>query len=97
MQLIASFSARAGHEGFVRDLLAEYADVVRATEGTILFEPSTASEHPQDFVVFERYRDEAAFQAHIGAVENHVFNANMAEHLDGEVRLQFLDPVRAQA
>jgi quinol monooxygenase YgiN len=88
---------RAGHEDAVRELLAEYAEDVRAADGTVLFEPSTATEHPQDFVVFERYRDKAAFQAHIGAVENRTFNAHLAEHIESEVSLQFLDPLGERA
>ncbi len=93
MQLIARFTARSGHEDVVRSLLADYAQVVRADAGTVLFEPSTATDRPGDFVVFERYRDEAAFRSHIGAPENSAFNGAVAEHLDGGVELLFLDPL----
>ncbi|MBK6870369.1 MAG: antibiotic biosynthesis monooxygenase [Kineosporiaceae bacterium] len=93
MQLTASFHARPGHENLVRDLLAAYALVVRASDGTILFEPSTVAGHAQTFVVFERYRDAAAFEAHLAAAENKTFNADLAEHIVGEVQLQFLDPL----
>ena len=93
MQLIARFSARPGHEGVVRDLLAGYAEVVRASDGTVLFEASTVAKRPQDFVVFERYRDDAAFRAHLAADENAQFNSAVAEHLDGDVELQFLTPL----
>lgn len=92
MQLIARFTAREGHEDLVRGLLAGYASIVRADEGTILFEPSTATEHPRDFVVFERYRDEAAFQAHLAASENAEFNERVSGHLQDGVHLEFLEP-----
>ena len=49
--------------------------------------------HAQTFVVFERYRDAAAFEAHLAAAENKTFNADLAEHIVGEVQLQFLDPL----
>lgn len=93
MQLTASFHARPGHESVVRDLLAAYAAVVRTTDGTILFEPSTVAGHAEHFVVFERYRDQAAFEAHLAAAENKTFNADLAGHILGEVHLQFLDPL----
>jgi len=95
VQLIATFRVRPGHRDVVRALLADYADVVRADAGTQLFEPGTVADRPDDFVVFERYRDEAAFRAHLGAPENGVFNAALADHLDGDVRLQFIDPLGA--
>jgi quinol monooxygenase YgiN len=96
MRLIASFRARDGHEATVKDLLAEYAEVVRSTDGTVLFEPSTASTCSRDFVVFEHYRDEAAFRAHLAARENAAFNASLKEHVEADVLLQFLDPVVRQ-
>jgi quinol monooxygenase YgiN len=94
VQLIATFRVRPGHRDVVRALLADYAELVRADDGTLLFEPGTVADHPEQFVVFERYRDEAAFRAHIGAPENAVFNAALIEHLEGDVRLQFLEPLR---
>jgi quinol monooxygenase YgiN len=91
--LIATFRVRPGHRDVVRALLADYAAVVRADDGTLLFEPGTVADRPEEFVVFERYRDEAAFRAHIGAPENGVFNTALTEHLEGAVQLQFIEPL----
>jgi autoinducer 2-degrading protein len=96
MQLIARFTAREGHEDAVRDLLAGYAAVVRADAGTVLFEPSTATERPRDVVVFERYVDEAAFRAHVAAPENAAFNDAVSGHIESGVTLEFLDPLAAE-
>jgi quinol monooxygenase YgiN len=93
MRLIARFRVVCGHEATVRELLADYAEVVRAADGTILFEPSTVAEDEQDFVVFEQYRDEAAFRVHLAAPENRAFNDALKAHVDTDVHLQFLDPV----
>lgn len=93
MQLLASFRVRSGHEDAVRALLGGYADVVRATAGTLLFEPSTVQGDPQEVVVFERYADEAAFRDHLAAPENAAFNARLVEHIHGDVTLRFLDPL----
>jgi quinol monooxygenase YgiN len=93
MELIASFTAKDGSEDEVRDLLSAYASVVRAQEGTVLFEPSTAVEQPNEFVVFERYRDESAFRAHVATVENAAFNQRLAPLIRSDVALRFLQPL----
>ena len=93
MQLIATFRARPGHEAEVASLLASYAEVVREDDGTELFEPSTDRGDGQSFIVFERYRDKDAFKAHLAAQAGQDFNAALAEHIDGQVALQILNPL----
>ncbi len=95
MQLIATFRVRPGRRDVVRALLADYAAMVRADDGTLLFEPGTVADRPEEFVVFERYRDAAAFRAHLGAPENGTFNEALSDHLEGDVQLQFIDPLPA--
>lgn len=96
--LIATFTALPGHREVVAGLIADFAEVVRAEPGNIVFEPFTSADSPDDFVVYERYVDDAAFQAHIGAPGGAVFNAELVQHIvgDGSV-LQFLDAVPAPA
>ena len=78
----------------MRDLLTACAAAVRSQEGTVLFEPSTSVEQPNEFVVFERYRDESAFRAHVGSAENTTFNERLAPLIRSDVALRFLRPLR---
>ncbi|QAY73742.1 antibiotic biosynthesis monooxygenase [Agromyces protaetiae] len=93
--LIATFTARPGHRVVVAELIAGFADHVRADPGTLVFEPFTGVDDDHDFVVYERYVDEAAFRAHLADPAGVPFNAALSEHIvgDGSV-LRFLDPVR---
>ena len=92
---MARFSALPGHRDAVRDLLMAYAGSVRSEPGAELFAPTTSSDDDHAFVVFERYADEAAFQAHLSAPENDRFNEQVRPHLAEAVTLQFLDALDA--
>ena len=73
--LYAEFTARPGSEAAVAALVAELTARVRAEPGNVLFEPSTLREEPRRWFVYEVYRDEAGFQAHISAPYGETFNA----------------------
>lgn len=77
--LHATFTARPGQADRVAELLREFAEEVRAEEGNIVFDATRLEEDPNRFFVYEVYRDEAAFQAHIGAPAGIPFNAALQE------------------
>ncbi|MBO0979607.1 putative quinol monooxygenase [Microbacterium sp. SD291] len=77
--LHATFTARNGHGDQVADLLRDFAETVRAEEGNVVFDAFRLADDPNSFFVYEVYRDEAAFQAHIGAPAGIPFNAALRE------------------
>jgi len=81
--LYAEFTALEGREQEVALLLAGLTADVRSEPGNILFEPSTLRARPGEFFVYEVYRDEAAFEAHISAPYGAVFNAALADLVVG--------------
>ena len=84
--LIAEIRSLEGHESRVADLLSGYTSQVRAEEGNRFFAATSSVDDPTRFLVYEEYRDAAAFQAHLHASENAVFNAALSEHFtDGSV------------
>ena len=84
--LIAEIRSLEGHESRVADLLSGYTSQVRAEEGNRFFAATSSVDDPTRFLVYEEYRDAAAFQAHLHASENAVFNAALSEHVtDGSV------------
>lgn len=72
--LYAEFTAIAGAEARVAELLLGLTANVRTEPGNLLFEPAQRRDDPAKFFVYEIYRDEAAFQAHIAAPYGKPFN-----------------------
>lgn len=72
--LHAVFTARPGRGDEVAALLRDFADVVRAEEGNVVFDATRLVDDPDRFFVYEVYRDEAAFRSHIAAPAGMPFN-----------------------
>ncbi|MFV0406617.1 MAG: putative quinol monooxygenase [Propioniciclava sp.] len=72
--LYATFTATPGHADTVADLLRDFAETVRAEPGNVIFDATQTTEDPHSFFVYEEYRDQAAFQAHIDAPSQRPFN-----------------------
>ncbi|CAH0237196.1 MAG: putative quinol monooxygenase [Microbacterium sp.] len=72
--LHAVFTARPDKGDEVAALLRDFAAVVRAEEGNVVFDATRLVDDPDRFFVYEVYRDEAAFQAHISAPAGVPFN-----------------------
>lgn len=90
--LIAEIRSLLGHEAQVASLLSGYTTEVRAEEGNRFFAASSSQADPTVFLVYEEYRDAAAFQAHLSSPANAVFNGALAEHVsDGGSVLTMLD------
>jgi quinol monooxygenase YgiN len=92
--LLAEFTAREGAQDEVSRLLLEYAKKVREEEGNIAFDVYTKAAAPRAFWIFEVYRDEDAFQAHLKAPYGAPFNAALVPLIEEDASvLTFLDPV----
>ncbi|MET7541972.1 antibiotic biosynthesis monooxygenase family protein [Streptomyces sp. NPDC005349] len=92
--LVAEFTAREGAEADIARLILEYAKEVRKEDGNLAFEVYTKATQPRAYWIFEAYRDEAAFQAHLKAPYGGPFNAALAPLIEEDASvLTFLDPV----
>ncbi|MFK8909010.1 putative quinol monooxygenase [Streptomyces sp. YS-3] len=92
--LLAEFTAREGAEGEVARLLMEYAGKVREEEGNLAFDVHTKASNARAFWIFEVYRDEDAFQAHLDAPYGAPFNTALGPLIEEDASvLTFLDPV----
>jgi quinol monooxygenase YgiN len=92
--LYAEFTVREGSEARVAEMMAELTGHVRREPGNVMFLPYTRETNPREYFVFEVYRDEAAFEEHIGAEYGRKFNAELAEHIEGDGSvLTWLHPV----
>ncbi|WP_411150744.1 putative quinol monooxygenase [Streptomyces sp. A30] len=92
--LLAEFTAREGAEADIAGLLRDYAQKVREEDGNLAFDVYTKASNPRAFWIFEVYRDEDAFQAHLKAPYGGPFNAELAPLIEEDASvLTFLDPV----
>lgn len=91
--LYAEFTARHGRAEEVESLIGSYAGHVRAEPGNVLFDVYRRAEEPDRFVVLEIYRDQEAFDAHLGAEAGRAFNdALLPLIVEPGSRLSFLRP-----
>ncbi|WP_045561193.1 putative quinol monooxygenase [Streptomyces sp. FxanaA7] len=92
--LLAEFTAREGTEDEVARLIQDYALKVRAEEGNLTFDVYTKAAAPRAYWIFEVYRDENAFQAHLKAPYGAPFNAALTPLIEEDASvLTFLDPL----
>lgn len=96
VSLIAEFTALPGNEDAVAELLAGLAGKVRSEDGNVAFDCYRRLENTAKFVVYEIYRDKAAFDIHIGAAYGAEFNAKLrALIVEPNSILTFLTPLGA--
>jgi quinol monooxygenase YgiN len=92
--LYAEFTARAGYELEAEALISAYADLVRAEPGNLGFDVYTRDEASARFVVFEAYRDQTAFEAHLAGADGVAFNAALTPLIEEPASdLSFLRPL----
>jgi quinol monooxygenase YgiN len=91
INLVATFRAAEGKTEAVRELIVEYGHIVRNEPGNIFFHVYTDADDDAEFVIIERYVDQAAFDAHLGAEVGKEFNRNLGPLIEGDgSQLQFL-------
>jgi len=89
--LYAEFTARPGSESQVETLISGLAKDVRREPGNVEFTVYRERDNPRKFFVFEQYRDEAGFEAHISAEYGAVFNQQLTSLIEeGESQLTWL-------
>ncbi|MFI7498100.1 putative quinol monooxygenase [Streptomyces sp. NPDC049687] len=92
--LLAEFTAREGAEDEVARLILEYAKKVREEEGNLAFDVYTKASSPRAYWIFEVYRDEEAFQAHLKAPYGGPFNTALTPLIEEDASvLTFLNPL----
>ncbi len=91
--LYAEFTALPESVAEVQRLITGLADDVHREPGNEEFTVYQRAEDPCRFFVFERYEDQAAFEAHLAAPYGAVFNAALGEHIvESNSQLSFLHP-----
>ena len=89
--LLAEFTVKAGAEARVAEMVTELAGQVRQEPGNLTFAVYSRAADPRAYWIYEVYRDEEAFRAHLAAPYGGPFNAELTDLIeeDGSV-LTFL-------
>ena len=96
--LYAEFTATEGNQGLVTELIAEFAEWVRAEPGNLVFDPHHRLDSPATVFVYEAYRDQAAFDEHLASSHGHAFNRRLGDLVvGGSSRLTMLAPIAVGA
>lgn len=64
LTVIARYRAKPGRGDDVAAVLARHITATRAEKGCVQFEVSRSTDNRDEFVLYEKYVDEAAFDAH---------------------------------
>jgi quinol monooxygenase YgiN len=89
--LYAEFTAKPGSESEVETLISGLAEQVRREPGNAEFTVYRERDNSRKFFVFEQYRDEPSFEAHIGAEYGVIFNRQLSGLIEeGESQLTWL-------
>ncbi len=64
LTVIARYRTRPGEGGTVAAILEKHIAATRAEPGCVQFDACRSRENPDEIVLYEKYVDEAAFEAH---------------------------------
>lgn len=64
ISLMSTLVARPGKEKMLAEFCAQLCKKVQTEEGCLMCIPHVYVEEPQQIVIFEKYKDQAAFEAH---------------------------------
>ncbi len=88
--VLAELKVREGKVDEAKAAFRELMKTVKSTEpGTLVYSFHQRKDDPRTFVVYERYQDESAFQAHMVNLGQHA--AAFAAVLEGPPAATFLD------
>jgi quinol monooxygenase YgiN len=82
--LYAEFTVTPGNEQRVAEMMRELTAHVRQEPGNLSFDAYTEEANPSRYFVFEVYKDDAAFEAHISADYGARFNAELTDLIEGD-------------
>lgn len=92
--VIARFTAKAGSEARLRDVLAALVEPTRAEAGCLHYEMVQSQADPRMFTFFEKWEDEAALTAHVHTPHVVRARAERAGLLDGPHEVTRWDVVK---
>jgi quinol monooxygenase YgiN len=91
--VIATLKAKEGQESEFEELAQQMATAVNENEEGCLFYQAHRTDDPQTYVFVERYKDEAATEAHRASDHYRSIGARMGAHMAGRPEVQILQQI----
>jgi quinol monooxygenase YgiN len=89
---IATLKIKPGHEAEFERLQRELSELTHASEpDTLVYDILRSRTNPDTYVVYGRFRDEAAFQYHQGTAFHERLVPPILATVSGDMDLQFFD------
>lgn len=94
--VFATFHPQAGKRDELVELLQNMIDNTRQEEGNQVYDLYSSGDEGQSLHLFERYRDQAALDAHRAADYYKAYRGRLPELLDGQVSVVVLNEIDAR-
>lgn len=92
--IIAKLIAKPGKEELLAELFKNMVREVREKEaGCLMYVPHVAADNPAEFILMEKYADQAAFDAHIQTPYFKVLAAQFKDILAEKMSVQFMNEI----
>jgi len=91
--IFARFHAREGHESAVMAALLDEVPVARAEPGCLAHQAYRSTRDPRLFYIHSRWRDEAAFDAHIRLPHTESFVERIQPLIDHKLEVTRAKPL----
>lgn len=89
--LLATLKAKKGQDQGVLDALKMFSDSVKSEPGTLAWRLCQSLTEPEQFFVFETYKDQEAFEAHARSEAFQSLVASLADGLEVPLEVTFLN------
>jgi quinol monooxygenase YgiN len=92
MTVIAKLTVKSGSEAAFQQAAEKMIAHVKANEpGTLLYTLNRSTTHPNEFVFYEVYADQAGFAAHGGSAPMQEFFGTVGTMLDGRPEIKIYE------
>lgn len=91
--VIARYRAKKDAVDKILTALREYTPLTRAEPGCAAFAASQSREDPREFVLYERYLDQAALDTHLSSTHYATIARDRIRPLLDHREVAFLDPI----
>lgn len=88
--IIATVYGRKSTTAELKRALMELGRKTRREEGNVQFHMHERQDDPSTFIFYESYRDEHAFQAHLGSVHAKAFGDLFSQHSLGRAETEII-------
>ena len=83
--VVARVAVKEGQEKTFTEIAAKLVEATRAEEGNLFYSLYQSTENPSIFIIYEEYKDDAAFDAHANSAHFAAFKEATNDIMAGEL------------